>query len=133
MAISAADRTTIFQIMGVPEKDAPNVVWAQLGFFGPAADSFDIAAVKDMLDAAITGVSAEQETAAEAQVTRWNTITSYDPARITRAGTTAGVIVDRDQERRNIRNALGTILGFAVPKNGFMAEARRQNDRRIIR
>ena len=132
MALTAAQITQVFEVFCVPQGGAATAVIAVSSRSGGIAieqattEAYEFAAVVTDLTAKLAALTATGETRVTTLLTRWDTLTSYDPLRIHKAsGGAEGEIVDYEKERCNIRAALANIIGFAVPGGGFAAEARR--------
>jgi len=127
MAFTAAQKSTIFSIFGVPENGActiitslselpPNLAYEWNTTYTVGTMIRCIEKISEHLD----DVTVSQQARAEILLARWDIIGVTSPLMISESGCGAkGVIVDYEQERLNIRRALGNLLGVFVPPCGF--------------
>ena len=127
MAWTAAQKSTIYEIFQIPENGAITIITSLSSLPSSLAIEWEttytvgsmlrsIQKVTEHLD----DVTVSQQTRVEILLARWDELGATSPIRITESGIGAkGVIVDHDQERLNIRRALGNILGVFVPPCGF--------------
>jgi len=127
MALSAAQKTQVLEILGIPELGT-GVSYPELtGAFGAGGEAYDMFRVVTQVSSLISAMSASQEDRVVALLTRHAAITSSSPLQVTgAAGGVRGVLVDHPAEREAIRAAIGNIVGVAVPSGGFVAEAGRR-------
>ena len=135
MALTTAQTTHLFEIFGIPQNGAGDIFASVVTLFGPEYETYDLSGIVSKLNTRISVLSAAQEARITALLTRWDTLTSYNPIKLEQAGDVQGTIADYEQERANIRKALSDILGFSTPSGGFAAEAKRavRNDVGIVR
>jgi hypothetical protein len=119
MALTTAQVTKIYKIFGLPQANEALVVTDWFSIPGPATATMDLSAIKAKLDAILAALSATQETEVAALVVAWDAVGDYDELRVTRDGTSEGVLVDREKRRENIRRTLGALIGFVAPTGGF--------------
>lgn len=127
MALSAAQKTQVFEIFGIPETGSGTSYPELMGEFGASGDTYDMSRVLSQVTSILNALSASQEARVAALLTRHAAITSSSPLQVHgAAGGARGVLVDHPGEREAIRAAIGTIVGVAVPMGGFVAEAGRK-------
>ncbi len=125
MALTAAQTTQFFEILGIPQNGAGDVFSSVATLFGPAYETYDCSGIVSKVNTRLSALTTSQETRVTALLTRWDAITSYSPLQVNQNGDTSGRVVDYPQERENIRRSLGDLVGVAVPSGGFTEEARR--------
>ena len=125
MPLSATQVTQVFEILGVPQDGSGDVFASVATLFGPAYETYDMAAIVARIDAKLAALTATQITRVTELLDRFNSITATSPLQVEASSAGKGTIVDHPKERDAIRIALGNVLGIAVPSGGFMAEARR--------
>jgi hypothetical protein len=77
----------------------------------------------------IDDVTATQQARVESLLVRWDEIGVSSPLKITTTSQgTSGIIIDYEQERSNIRQAIGNCLGVYVPPMGFWEYTNRMMD-----
>lgn len=113
MALSAAQKTQVYEILGLPQNGIfVNVI--SLGPYGPIVDTNTFTAVITLINAQLTALSAEQITRVAILLDRWTAIGSTNPQAITdKAGST---ITDYEAERAAIARGLKNIIGVQTPE-----------------
>jgi hypothetical protein len=126
MSLTAAQISQVYEILGVPQGGAGEIVGSIATLFGPAVDAYDMSAIVTRIDAKISALSAEQIDRVTALLSRHAAIGSSSPLQVSASsGGARGTLADHPAERETIRTALGNLLGVAVPSGGFIAEAKR--------
>lgn len=135
MALTPAQKSQVYEIFGIPESGTGYIASQLTSLYGPAGESYDFNAVVTMLNlrldalstleaAAVLAGSTGGETRLTALLSRWTTLTSYDPLQVNEASGAKGTLVDYPKERKNIRKAMCNIIGFSCPAGGFETEQR---------
>lgn len=123
MALSATNIAKTYRIFGIPQNGNAFVAFNLTSLYGPSGESFDFSTIVTALNTKLAAISAEQQTLIEALLTRWDSITSYDPLTVGKSGSGAsGDLVNYPKERSAIRMELCNIIGFYCPEGGFHAE-----------
>jgi len=133
MALTAAQTTQIYEILGVPQNGSGAVISAMATIFGPVFESMDMSTLVTKINAKLTALTAEQIARVTPLLLHWDAITSTSPLRVTQSASTRGTAVDHPAERAAIRSALSNIIGVAVPSGGFAAEALFGNQTTLMR
>lgn len=132
MALTDAQKATIFEIFGLPQGGSIKSVTSLVDFPGtlgqvtyPNTVTGDISLVVTELNTQIAALSASQETRVGTLLTRWDELSATKPVKISVGASGAeGVLADFQRERKNIRNTLANILGFTMP-GSYVDEANR--------
>jgi hypothetical protein len=125
MALTAAQTTQVFEILGVPEDGTGEVFASVATMFGAEFESYDMAAVVAKIGDKLEGLSASQEARVAELLARHAAISATSPVKVRGSAKASGTLADHPAEREAIRVALGNVLGVAVPSGGFLAEAQR--------
>ncbi|MCY3019371.1 MAG: hypothetical protein NTW87_10150 [Planctomycetota bacterium] len=125
MALTAAQVTQVFEILGIPEDGTGEVFASVATLFGPAFESYDMSAIVARINAKLNTLAASQLARVTDLLDRHTAITATSPLQLRGTARASGTLADHPAEREAIRTALGTVLGVAVPSGGFMAEAQR--------
>ncbi len=126
MALSAAQTSQLYEVFGLPQGGLGYDAAQVANLWGPAGEAYDFTAHVTALTTKLAALSASQETRVTTALTRWDVITSYDPLKIHRSTTGGeGTIVDYPAEREAIRQTIGNVIGYYVPRGGFVAEIQR--------
>jgi hypothetical protein len=126
MALTAAQITQVYEILGVPQDGTGEIFGAVASIFGPEFETYDLSAVVAKINAKLSALTAEQIARVTTLLDRHTTIGNSSPLQVNAAsGGARGTLADHPAEREAIRSALGNILGIAVPSGGFVAEAKR--------
>src|SRR6185295_8488421 len=123
MALSAAQITQVYEILGVPQSGSAEIVGAMATPFGPVCDSCDLSALVTRIDARLAALSTTQIARVSSLLTRWDAITSSSPLQVSGPGHSGGTVADHPQERANIRREIINLVGVFVPNGGFANEA----------
>jgi hypothetical protein len=76
------------------------------------------------IDTILAGMSAAQEARIGALIDEFTGIATSPMVVKASSGGAQGTLVDRGEQRENIRQAVANNLGIAVPKGGFLSEVR---------
>lgn len=134
MALTAAQITQVYEILGVPQDGVGEVFGSVATLFGPAFESYDMSAIVTKIDAKLAGLTSRQVARTATLLERHTAIGSSSPLQVSGArGGARGTLADHPAERDAIRSTLGNILGIAAPSGGFMAEAKRAQGGRVGR
>jgi len=125
MALTAAQITQVFEILGVPQSGSGEVFGSVATLFGAEFESYDMAGVVSRIGARLAALSAEQIARVTTLLDRHTSITASSPLQVSEAGGARGVLANHPAERAQIREAIVNIVGLAVPSGGFAAEAQR--------
>jgi hypothetical protein len=127
MALTAEQRTQVFEILGIPESLAGWVLVDVTGEVGPGSATTDLSAMKDLIDGFLNVLTATKEARVVELLARYAAISASSPLQVRGgAGGARGVLVDHPAERELLRDALSTVIGVVVPQGGFVAEAKRR-------
>lgn len=130
MAFTNAEISQMFEIFKIPESGRSINVKALVHYpfsmvenWTPNYTSGDLTVLVTAIKANIALATATVETRARTFLTRWDEITASSPLKVTQSiNGSVGVIVDHEQERRNIRVGLANLLGLAIPEGGYLSE-----------
>jgi hypothetical protein len=123
--LDANQTTQTFDIFGLPQNGNGFVAFAMLTLWGPSGEPYSFSTLVTQLNTLLSALTTYQCTRVTTLLTRWDSITSTSPLEIWKSTSGAeGRIVDYPAERENIRQELAGIIGFAVPRGGFMAQAK---------
>ena len=126
MSLTASQITQVYEILGIPQDGSGEVFASLATLFGPAFESYDMSAIVTKIDAKLSSLTTEQIDRVTALLDRHSAIGNSSPLQVSASsGGARGTLADHPAERETIRNALGNILGIAVPSGGFMVEAKR--------
>jgi hypothetical protein len=125
VALTAAQVTQVFEVVGVPQDGVGEVFASVATLFGAEFESYDMSAVVARITAKLSALTASQESRVTNLLDRYTTISATSPLQVRGSAKTSGTLADHPAEREAIRAALGNVLGIAVPSGGFMAEAQR--------
>lgn len=117
MSLTAAQRLTVFEMLGVVDGD--NVVELADPYGVSVASSGSGDSAKARLDVLIAALTADQETRVAAIVAAWDAIAS-DTTRIEDggAGSARGVYYNPESERGRLRERLRVVLPVFRPEGG---------------
>jgi hypothetical protein len=133
MPLTDAQVTQAFELAGLPQQGAAVVGRGLTDPSGPVLETFDLAALKDALNARLAALSAGQEAELLAILSAWAAVADLPEAQVT-GGAGGGVLLDAEARRRALRRRLSDLVGFAVPDGGFAREAeRRARAHRLVR
>ena len=127
MALTAAYKTKLFKILGIPEEGAFTLV-TSISHLPPAlaytwTSTYTVGnctSVLSKLDEHLEDMSSTQQSEIETLIDRYEEIGSTSVLRITQSSQGAqGVIVDHEKERGLILERIGNVLGIFVPPMGF--------------
>jgi len=126
MALSAAQVTQVFEILGVPQAGSGDVIGSVATLFGAEFESYDMSGLVSRITAKLAALTAEQIARATTLLDRHTAITASSPLQVqATSGGSRGILADHPAEREAIRSALGNVIGIAVPAGGFVAEVKR--------
>ena len=125
MALTAAQTTQVFEILGVPQDGTGEVFASVATLFGAEFESYDMAAIVDKIGDKLDALTASQEARVVELLARHSAITATSPLQVSGTNAARGKLADYPAEREALRTALGNVLGLATPSGGFMAEAQR--------
>jgi hypothetical protein len=129
MALTAAETTLLYELLGIPECDDGLWVPVLASMSGAFAETFDWASIKDDLETRLAAMAADgtgREARIQTHLSTYSGI-AQDPMEVTQSASgAAGRLVDRPAQVERLRDAVGTILGISVPSGGFIEEMRRR-------
>lgn len=125
MALSAAQVTQVFEVLGIPQNGSGDVIGSVATLFGPAWETYDVAAIVTRVDARLAALTVAQEARVAGLLERWDAIGATSPLRVVEAADARGTLANHPAERAAIRYALANLIGVAAPSGGFAAEAQR--------
>lgn len=134
MALSAANRIKVYEIIGLPPDTDTAVITTslahmpvtQLQDYEPTFTHQDISSLRTSIDAALADMSAETQAVVEGYLTEWDDIGSTSPMVVDEADNgIKGRIVDHEASRNLIRQRVGNMCGVYVPPGGWIAELHR--------
>lgn len=125
MALTAAQTTQVFEILGIPEDGTGEVFASVATLFGSEFESYDMSAIVDRIGDKLDALTASQEARVTELLARHTAISATSPLQVRGSAKATGTLADHPAEREALRVALGNVLGLAVPSGGFMAEAQR--------
>lgn len=134
MALSAANRIMVYEIVGLPPDTSEAVITTtlahvpvtQIGAYSPTFTKSDISSLVTAIDAALADISTENQTRVEGFIASWNDIGSTSPMVLTEADNgVKGTIVDHESQRNLIRTRVGNLVGIYVPPGGWIMELQR--------
>jgi hypothetical protein len=129
MALTAAETTLLYELLGIPECDDGQLVNPLASMIGTFSETFDWTAVKTDLETRLAAMAADgtgREARVQVLLSTYSDVAN-DPMQVNRSATgAAGRLVDRPAQVGRLREAVGTILGIAVPSGGFIAEMRQR-------
>ena len=86
MALTSAQITQVYEILGVPQNGVGQVVGAIATPFGPVCDSCDFGALITKIDARLAALTTTQIARVGNLLTRWDAIGSTSPLRVSGSG-----------------------------------------------
>lgn len=122
MSISSGTQNAakIFSIFGIPPVNSATEVNALATLAGPFAETYDLTAVRTLLNAALDAAAAVVVTEIETELGYWDSLRSQPHMQISQgASGTQGRILDNPMTEETIRQRIATHLGFFVPEGGF--------------
>jgi len=125
MALTAAQITQVFEVLGVPQDGTGEVFASVATLFGAEFESYDMSAVVARITAKLGALTSPQEARVTNLLDRHTAISATSPLQVRGSAKASGTLADHPAERDAIRTALGNVVGLAVPSGGFMAEAQR--------
>lgn len=127
MALSAAQATQVFEMLGIPQGGSADAIGSVATLFGPAWETYDVSGLVALVNARLAALTAAQEARVAEVLARWSAIGPASPLQVREAAGSRGTLADHPAERAALRGALANLLGIAVPAGGFAAEAQRLN------
>lgn len=127
MMLTAGHIAEVFDIFGVTNKTTYFGGTQLANVFGPAGEDFTMEKIKDKLNAAITALTTAEEllfTETDGIIDQWDCVKFAAETIIEDSGT-RGTLFDHKKVREVIRQRAAGLLGFAVPRGGFMKQFER--------
>jgi hypothetical protein len=123
MALSDANKVLLYEVFGVPMAGEGYEAQHITSLYGPFSETYDFSTIVTDLDTRLAAMTSAQEDRIEALLSEASTIKTHSVVRVDRDPSGAqGRIVDHEREQEKIRRALGTVIGFYVPRGGYMME-----------
>lgn len=127
MSLTSGETTLLYELLGIPECDEGLWVPQMASLTGPFSETFEWASIKTDLESRLStmaGDSTGREARVQTLLATYTTI-SQDPMVVSQSASGArGALVDRPRQVQQLRDAVATIIGIAVPSGGFIAEMR---------
>lgn len=130
MALTAANRVKVYEVIGLPPEGSDHTVATtlahmpitQLQTWETTYTHTNMADMRTSIDANLAAISAETQTRIELYLTEWDSI-AISELSVTKADNgVEGHLVSDEDRRELIRQRIGNLVGIWVPKGGWMAE-----------
>jgi hypothetical protein len=118
---TADERAQILEILGVPANGTSlQLIEAQMDpglaeTFKPTYNIGDFSTWITQIDIQLATNTTEQATRARIHLAEWTAISPNKPLKVTSGVTGAGVLVDWEKQRANIRKHLASVIGIVMP------------------
>lgn len=131
--LSGDEKVVLREIYGIPNGDAlaftsfTHILPTLAKIWEPTYTIGNFAQAWAVVETRLEALSSFEINRVRVHLTEWDDIGPTTVTRITKSQNgDEGLITDANQERENIREAVGNIIGLVVPQGGFYAEMKRR-------
>lgn len=133
MAFSATNIAKIYAIFQMPKDTEAALILTTLAHapitaisqYFPTFTLQDLTTARQRIDNILATCSAEDQALVEIQIADYDDIAT-SPMKVSEADNgVKGTIVDHKQQRENIRQYIGNLLGISIPEGGWLGELKR--------
>lgn len=119
MALTDDQKSQVFQLLGIPNKDTVFGAHVLMSIKGPGGELYTMKEIRSQITAAIAALTASEETLIAASLTEYLTIRNEVMTVNQSAGGFSGKLLDSEATRERCRKEVALTLGVFVPAGGF--------------